>query len=50
MEYKEARLRNLKLKLYKVSLSKGSNILEQHFNKESINKKLFLKNQILKKI
>jgi hypothetical protein len=42
MEFKDARRRNLKIKLFKIKLSKG-NIFEQHFTKESINKKLFFK-------
>jgi len=42
MEYREARIRNLKVKLYKISLSKGK-ILNRLYNKETINKKLFFK-------
>jgi hypothetical protein len=42
MEFNDARRRNLKIKLFKIKLSKGK-IYEQHFTKESINKKLFFK-------
>lgn len=42
MEYRKARIRNLEIKLYKISLSKGK-ILNQIHNKETINKKLFFK-------
>ncbi|WP_440970907.1 hypothetical protein ACSS6N_09470 [Peribacillus frigoritolerans] len=42
MEYREARKRNLKIKLYKVSLSKGK-ALDQTYSKEAIHKKLFFK-------
>jgi hypothetical protein len=42
MEYKEARIRNLKIKLFKVSISKGK-ALEQSYSKEAIHKKLFFK-------
>ncbi|UAL47733.1 hypothetical protein K7887_01785 [Sutcliffiella horikoshii] len=47
MEYKEARLRNLKIKLYKVSLSKGK-VLEHSHSIEAINKKLFFKKSDIK--
>lgn len=43
MEYREARKRNLKVKLYKVSLTKGKAILEQLYSEEAIHKKLFFK-------
>ncbi|XQY92150.1 hypothetical protein ACNRWW_01460 [Metabacillus sp. HB246100] len=42
MEYRDARLRNLKIKLYKGSLTKGK-MLDRHYTKESINKILFFK-------
>ncbi|WP_303984781.1 hypothetical protein [Niallia circulans] len=43
MEYQQARVRNLKVKLYKVSLSKGKAIFEQSYSEEAIHKKLFFK-------
>lgn len=43
MEYGKARIRNLKIKLYKVLLSKGEVILEQNYSEEAIQKKLFFK-------
>lgn len=42
MEYKEARFRNLKIKLYKLARSKGS-FYTDNFTKEAINKKLYFK-------
>lgn len=42
MEYSKARMRNLKIKLYKIKMSKGE-LLELSHTKEAINKKLFFK-------